>query len=103
MGAVPVGYSPAAVAVPPPGRTAFVVNTISGTLTPVTIASGQAGRPVPVGLYSYPTAIDLAPAGALAVVVDSYGDQITVVNTSTRRVLKSISVGSYPVAAAIAP
>ena len=101
--AVPVGYSPGAVAVPPPGRTAFVVNTISGTLTPVTIASGQAGRPVSVGLYSYPTAIEVAPAGALAVVVDSYGDQITLVSTSTRRVLTSISVGSYPVAAAVAP
>lgn len=79
------------------------MNTISGTLTPVTIASGQAGRPVSVGLYSYPTAIEVAPAGALAVVVDSYGDQITLVSTSTRRVLTSISVGSYPVAAAVAP
>jgi YVTN family beta-propeller protein len=100
---VPVGYSPTAVTVTKSGRTAFVVNTVSGTLTPVTLASGRAGKPVSVGLYSYPTAITLAPAGATAVVVDTYGDQVTLVNTSSRRALKSIDVGSYPVAAAIAP
>jgi YVTN family beta-propeller protein len=100
---VPVGYSPVAVTVTKSGRTAFVVNTISGTLTPITLASGQAGKPVSVGLYSYPTAITLAPAGSTAVVVDTYGDQVTLVNTSSRRALKSINVGSYPVAAAITP
>ncbi|MFY9890035.1 MAG: hypothetical protein WAK71_17100, partial [Streptosporangiaceae bacterium] len=74
-----------------------------GTLTPVTVASGRAGRPVSVGLYSYPTAITLAPTGSTAVVVDTYGDQVTLVSTSSRRALASINVGSYPVAAAIAP
>jgi YVTN family beta-propeller protein len=101
--AVPAGYSPTAIAVTASGQTAFVVNTISGTLTPVTVASGRAGRPVSVGLYSYPTAITLAPTGSTAVVVDTYGDQVTLVSTSSRRALASINVGSYPVAAAIAP
>ncbi len=101
--AVPVGYSPAAVAVGPSGATAFVVNTISGTLTPVSVTSGKPGKPISVGLYSYPTAIELAPSGAAAVVVDTYGDQVTLVNLRTGRALKSINVGSYPVAAAIAP
>jgi YVTN family beta-propeller protein len=100
---VPVGYSPTAIAVAASGRTAFVVNTISGTLTPVTVQTGQTGRALPVGQYSYPTAIDLAPSGALAVVIDSYGDQITLVNTSTHREIRRIDVGSYPVATVIAP
>jgi len=99
--AVAVGYSPTAVAITKSGQTAFVVNTISGTLTPITLASGHAGKPVSVGLYSYPTAIALAPAGSTAVVVDTYGDQVSLVNTTSRRTLKSINVGSYPVAAAI--
>ncbi len=103
LAAVGVGYSPTAIAVTASGRTALVVNTISGTLTPVAVASGRAGRPVSVGLYSYPTAIELAPSGSTAVVVDTYGDQITLVNTRTGRVHKSINVGSYPVAVAIAP
>jgi len=101
--AVPVGYSPTAVAVTPSGQTALVVNTISGTITPVAVASGRAGRPVSVGLYSYPTAIELAPSGTTAVVIDSYGGQVTLVNVRTGRALKSINVGNYPVAAAIAP
>ena len=100
---VAVGYSPAAVAITKSGQTGFVVNTISGTLTPITLASGQASKPVSVGLYSYPTAIALAPAGSTAVVVDTYGGQVSLVNTSSRRALKSINVGSYPVAVAIAP
>jgi len=100
---VRVGYSPTAVAVAPSGRTAFVVNTISGTLTPVDIGTGRAGRPISVGLYSYPTAIELAPAGALAVVIDTYGDQVTLVSTSTDHAVRSINVGSYPVAAVIGP
>jgi YVTN family beta-propeller protein len=100
--AIPVGYSPTAVAVSASGQTAFVVNTISGTVTPVAVGSGQAGRPISVGLYSYPTAIELAPSGSTAVVVDTYGDQVTLVNTSSRRAIASINVGSYPVAIAIA-
>jgi len=100
---VAVGYSPTAIAVTPSGRTALVVNTISGTITPVAVATDRAGRPVSVGLYSYPTAIELAPSGSTAVVVDTYGDQITLVNTRTEHARKSINVGSYPVAAAIAP
>jgi YVTN family beta-propeller protein len=101
--AVPVGYSPTAIAVTASGRTALVVNTISGTITPVAVASGRAGRPFSVGLYSYPTAIELAPSGSIAVVVDTYGDQVSLVSTRSRRVLKTIDVGSYPVAVAITP
>ena len=69
----------------------------------ITLASGQAGKPVSVGLYSYPTAIALAPAGSTAVVVDTYGDHVSLVNTTSRRALKSINVGSYPIAVAVAP
>jgi YVTN family beta-propeller protein len=105
---VPVGYSPIAVAITASGTTAFIVNTISGTLTPVSVTNGtveaaRAGQPISVGLYSYPTAIELAPTGALAVLIDSYGDQVTLVNTRTHHAVRRINVGSYPVAVAITP
>jgi hypothetical protein len=66
-----------AVAVTASGTTAFVVNTISCTLTPVSVANGaicaigagRTGRPISVGLCSYPTAIEMAPTGALAVAI----------------------------------
>jgi YVTN family beta-propeller protein len=100
-----VGYSPAAVAVAGtgPGQTAFVVNTISGTLTPVSVATGRSGRPITIGLYSYPTDIELAPSGPTAVVLSPYAGQVTLVNTASRRAIATVTVGSYPVAAAIAP
>ena len=84
------------------------MNTISGTLTPVSltngaIETGRTWRPISVGLYSYPTAIELARTGTLAVVTDPYGDQVTLMNTSTRHAVRRINVGSYPVAVALTP
>lgn len=93
-----VGYSPAAIAIA--RGTAYVVNTISGTLTPISTTTRRAGRPISVGTYSYPTAITMA--GAVAVVVDTYSGQVTLVSTRTRKRLATIGVGSYPVAAAVA-
>ncbi len=98
-----VGYSPTAVAIEASGQTAFVVNTISGTVTPVSIATGKAGSPILIGTYSYPTAIELAPTGATAVVVSPYAGQVTLLNTSSRKAIATVNVGSYPMAAAIAP
>ena len=98
-----VGYSPESVAIAPSGATAFVVNTVSGTVTPINVATGTAAKSFSVGVYSYPTLIDLAPAGSLGVVVDTYGDQVTLVNTSSRKSIARINVGNYPDAVAIAP
>ncbi|HEX2820723.1 MAG TPA: hypothetical protein VHO07_11225 [Streptosporangiaceae bacterium] len=83
------------------GATAYVVNSISGTLTPVAAASGHAGSPISVGLYSYPTVLDVT--GSTAVVVDPYAGQISLVNTRTQHVYAPITVGNYPVAVAISP
>jgi len=100
---IPVGYSPTAVAISSSGATAFVVSTVSGTVTPISMATGTAATPISVGVYSYPTVIELAPAGSTGVVVDTYGDQVTLVSTSSRKVIATINVGSYPDAVAIAP
>jgi DNA-binding beta-propeller fold protein YncE len=81
------------------GTTAYVVNSISGTLTPLAAASGKPGAPISVGLYSYPTA--LALAGSTAVVLDTYAGQVSLVNTSTGHVYAPITVGNFPVAVAV--
>lgn len=91
-----MGYSPAAVAMSPSGGTAYVVNTISGTLTPVSTATGVAGRPVRTGVYTYPTAIELTPSGATAVVIGTYVGRATLVSTRTGKVTARITVGLYP-------
>jgi YVTN family beta-propeller protein len=79
------------------GRTSYVVNSISGTLTPIT--AGRAGRPISVGLYAYPTAVSFT--GTTAVVLDTYAGQVSLVDTASRHVLKSVNVGGYPQAVAI--
>jgi YVTN family beta-propeller protein len=78
-----------------------VVNTISGTVTPVSTKTGRAGPAIPVGIYSYPTAIALAPSGT-AVVVSTCSGQVRLLDTHTRHVMARILVGSLPVAVAIA-
>ncbi|HMD91775.1 MAG TPA: alkaline phosphatase family protein [Trebonia sp.] len=94
---IAVGYSPSAIAAA--GGTAYVVNTIDGTVTPVDTRTGHAGRALSVGLYSYPTAI--ATAGSLAVVLDTYGGQVSLINLATRHVYPAINAGGYPSAVAI--
>jgi YVTN family beta-propeller protein len=81
------------------GTAAYVVNSISGTLTPLAAASGKPGAPISVGLYSYPTTAILT--GSTAVVLDTYAGQVSLVNTSTRHVYAPITVGNFPVAVAV--
>jgi YVTN family beta-propeller protein len=94
-----VGYSPAAVGIR--GAIAYVVNTISGTLTP--ISGGRARSPISVGQYTYPLDIAFGPGRLPAVVLDTYSGQVTLVDTHARRALRRVKVGRYPVAVAIAP
>ena len=77
------------------------MNTISGTLTP--ISGGRAGRPISVGRYTYPLDVAFGPGRMPAVVLDTYSGQVTLVDTHARRALRRVKVGRYPVAVAIAP
>ena len=78
-----------------------MVNTVSGTVTPVRTTTGQAGPPIKVGIYSYPTA--LAVTATTAVVVGTYAGQVMLVSTATQKVTAKITAGTYPVAVAVAP
>ena len=92
-----VGNSPAAIAVS--GATAYVVNTIDGTVTPVDTATGRAAGPLNVGAYTYPTVITIT--GQTAVVVEPYGYTVELINLKTRHVFLPITVGAFPTAVAI--
>ena len=43
----------------PDGKTAYVANFNSNTVTPITVATGRAGKPIKAGRY--PTALALVP------------------------------------------
>jgi YVTN family beta-propeller protein len=96
-----VGISPEAVAVSPSGAIAYVVNTISGTVTPVDVARGRAAKAIPVGTYAYPTAIVPSSGGRVDVVLGTYAGTVRLVDTRTRTATGPIKVGALPVAAAV--
>jgi YVTN family beta-propeller protein len=85
----------------PPGPTAFVVNYASNSVTPVSLATRQAGHAIPVG--ADPTAIALTPDGRTAYVVNSGSGTVTPISTATRTAGRAIRVGRDPAAIAITP
>ena len=94
----PAMAPPAAQGRPP---TAFVVNSGSGTVTPIDLAKRRAGRSIRVGRD--PQAIAITPDGRTAYVANSGSGTVTPINTATRRAGPSIRVGRDPQAIAITP
>ena len=97
---IPVGYSPAAVAFAHRGRVAYVLNTISGTLTPVAAPGDHPGRAIALGSSTYPTALAIAPGSDTAVVLDTDTGQVTLVDLRRRSASTPLPTGGAPVAVA---
>ena len=81
--------------------TAFVANYGSANVTPVSLATGKAGRAIRVG--SRPAAIAVTPDGRTAYAVNSGSATVTPIATRTRKPGRPIRVGSGPQAIAITP
>jgi YVTN family beta-propeller protein len=81
--------------------TAFVVNSASGTVTPVDLATRRAGPAIRVG--SSPQAIAITPGGRTAYVANAGSGTVTPINTATHRPGPPIKVGAGPRAIAITP
>ena len=65
------------------GQTAYVLNWLSATVTPISTATDRAGRPIPVG--AFPVAYAFAP-GARTLYVASFGaNSVTPIDTATGR------------------
>ena len=82
-------------------RAAFVVNSGSGTVTPVDLLTRHAGPPIRVG--ARPTAIVASPDGRMLYVADSGAGTVTPVSAITRRAGPPVRVGLDPRALAITP
>jgi DNA-binding beta-propeller fold protein YncE len=86
------------------GSEAYLVNNISGTVTPIAISSGRRSQAVSVGAFSYPTGSSptgMAITGSTGVVLDTYGGQVSLFRTRTRHAYAPITVGDFPVALAV--
>lgn len=87
------------VAVDPTGRTAWVAVTSgdgSRRLTPVDVASGRRGVPIPIPGNSLLRALAISPDGTRAYVTSSESDEVIPVDLPARTVLPAISMPSSP-------
>jgi YVTN family beta-propeller protein len=94
--AIKVGIHPDAIAITPNGKTAYVLNSGSGTsgpgtVTPINTATNTALKPITVG--KYPVAIAITPNGKTAYVVNLFSSTVTPIRTATNTALKAIRIG----------
>ena len=80
---------------------ALVANSSSGSVTPVSLATGKTGRPITVG--ADPVAIAVARQRHTAYVVNHGSNTVTPIDTSTLKAGRPIRVGADPTAIAVTP
>jgi DNA-binding beta-propeller fold protein YncE len=81
---IKIGAIPAAIAITPDGRTAYIADVHPGTVTPVATATNTPGKPIKIG--GFPWAIAITPDGRTAYIVDlpAYGrGRTTVIPVAT--------------------
>ena len=65
---IPGRYFPAGIAITPDGKTAYVLNGLSGTVIPISTATNTPGKPIKVGID--PGVIAITPDGKTAYVAN---------------------------------
>jgi YVTN family beta-propeller protein len=109
--AITVEMAPAAVAMTPDGKHAYVANELSKSVSVIDSATNQVeavpdGRAIAVG--ERPHAIALTPDGKHAYVANEESNNVSVIDTATNTVEavpngKAITVGNVPLGIAITP
>jgi len=90
-----IGAIPAAIAITPDGKTAYIADVHPGTVTPVTTATNTPGKPIKIG--GFPWAIAITPDGKTAYIADlpAYGrgpTRVMPVATATHTPGKPINI-----------
>jgi len=98
---IPVGNSPAIVALTPSGATAYVTDFADGTVSAVDTATQMAIATIPVG--HNPLGMAVSPSGATVYVANTGDGTVSVIDTSTNTVTATITVGNFPNGVAISP
>ena len=76
---------PTAIAITPDGKTAYVANLDSGTVTPIRTATNTALPPIKAGRH--PDAIAITPDGKTAYVANDGSGTVTPIRTATNTAL----------------
>jgi DNA-binding beta-propeller fold protein YncE len=102
-----VGVSPTAIAIAPDGRTAYVTDGVTGTLTPLDLATATAGTAIPVTSAGGLSSIAITPSGTTAYVTadptSGVSGSVIPITLASGAVGTPIPVGAGPVAIAITP
>jgi YVTN family beta-propeller protein len=79
----------------------YVCNVDDNTVTPIDLATGTQGTPIPVGFF--PRRIAITPDGAMAYVCNSVDNNVTPITLATNTPGTNIPVAHSPEAIAITP
>jgi hyaluronoglucosaminidase len=99
--AIGVGSSPDAMVMAPDGRTLYVASGDDNTVTPIDVATGQAGSTMPTG--NGPGALAVTPDGRTLYVANENDNTVTPIDVATGKAAHPIRVGAVPDALAITP
>lgn len=96
--ATPVGQRPALIARAPDGRTLYVANGASRSVSVLDIGANPAAPRVvaTIPVSGYPHGIAVTPDGRYVIVADTASGQLSVIDTLTEQVIATISGMRYP-------
>jgi hyaluronoglucosaminidase len=94
---------PATMVIPPNGKTLYVGDWDSGTVTPIRAATNTAGKPIKTGANPALVAMAAIPNGKTVYVVNFGPGTVTPIHTATSTAGPNIKVGVTPGAIVITP
>jgi hypothetical protein len=103
---IKISAIPAAIAITPDGKTAYIADEHPGTVTPVSTATNTPGKPINIGgigRLTAETAIAITPDGKTAYIADGNHRTVIPLATATNTPGSPIKISGTPVAIAITP
>jgi len=100
-GVVIVALVPATAGASPDPVTAYVVNDLSNSVTPILVGTNTPGTPIPVG--DQPVKVAITPNGKTAYVTNRASNTVTPIVLATNTPGTPIPVGNRPIGVAITP
>jgi YVTN family beta-propeller protein len=100
---VRVGVSPAQMAVSPDGKSVYVANTGSDTVSVLDTDTDTVARTIALPPRSRPVDVALNRDGRYLYTADGGSNHVSVLDTQASRVVASVRVGTQPLSVAVAP
>ncbi len=85
--------NPMAIAIAPDGKTAYVANGASSTVTPINLKTDRAGKPIKISGKLGADAIAITPDGSAAYVANQPSSTVTPIDLAAGKAGKPIEIG----------